>query len=78
MKPQIVAKIAAQCADYYQEAYRQMAREVVKALWEKVIALHHSNNLAAFDCVFLGLAESAKRKTVRFPSLGSVSTGFGV
>lgn len=36
MKPQSLAKIAAQCAEFYQDAQKFMARDVVKGIWDKV------------------------------------------
>lgn len=35
MKPALLVKIAAQCGDFYQEAVKQMSREVIKGLWDK-------------------------------------------
>ncbi|KAH7731130.1 alix-SF [Aphelenchoides avenae] len=35
MKPQSLAKIAAQCAEFYQDAQKFMARDVVKGIWDK-------------------------------------------
>lgn len=36
MKDAIVAKVATQAADYYQDAYRLAASPMVKSMWEKV------------------------------------------
>ena len=36
MKDAIVAKVAAQAAEYYQDAYRMAASPMVKSMWEKV------------------------------------------
>ncbi|TKR87931.1 hypothetical protein L596_012257 [Steinernema carpocapsae] len=35
MKETALVKIAAQCADLYQDAYKLMTREIVKGIWEK-------------------------------------------
>lgn len=36
MKDAITAKVAAQAADFYQEAYRAVTNFEVKGLWDKV------------------------------------------
>ena len=36
MKDAIVAKVAAQAADYYQDAYRLATSPMVKSMWDKV------------------------------------------
>ena len=37
MKPSALVKISAQCAEFYQDAHKQMTRDVVKGIWDKVI-----------------------------------------
>lgn len=39
MKDSIVAKVAMQAADYYQEAVRAATHYEVKSMWEKVVQL---------------------------------------
>lgn len=39
MKDAIVAKVAAQAADFYQDAYRLAATPMVKSMWDKVLSV---------------------------------------
>lgn len=36
MKPALIAKIAAQAADFYADAAKQCGRDVLRGLWDKV------------------------------------------
>lgn len=40
MKDALVAKVAAQASDFYQEAVRSASNHEVKGLWEKVTVLY--------------------------------------
>ena len=40
MKDAIIAKVAAQAADFYQEAYRSVTNYEVKGLWDKEWLTH--------------------------------------
>uniref|UniRef100_A0A914X123 BRO1 domain-containing protein n=1 Tax=Plectus sambesii TaxID=2011161 RepID=A0A914X123_9BILA len=53
MKPALLVKIAAQCGDFYQEAVKQMSREMLKGLWEKEWIPMANGKMLAFQ----GLAQ---------------------
>lgn len=42
MKPLALMKLAAQCAEYYLESQKQLQRDAVRGLFDKVITLVHN------------------------------------
>ena len=52
MKDAIVAKVATQAADYYQDAYRLAASPMVKNMWDKVITSDQNYHLGLVPLLF--------------------------
>ena len=56
MKDAIVAKVAAQAADYYQDAYRLATSPMVKSMWDKVFTFSFSLEALCIEKCQLGLS----------------------
>ena len=63
MKDAIVARVATQAADYYQDAYRLAASPMVKNMWEKVA---FTRLCYAMPCCSLGYDSISPKLSIDF------------